>query len=269
MQAPPLKTPRYDQRHKGTLFLWQDHWQVLGQLMSNRPHRHISASLLVGLDRPFRLAVAGEWRETRAAIVAPDVPQALEPGGGRIWSVQLDPDSVYWRSLKSITAGMASADLSLSGVNLPDSGENRCEVMSDTLAGVITKIGHAPVALDARIRDICGRLRTELPERLELASLAQSVGLSPSRLTHLFRQETGVPLRRFLLHLKINRALAFWEPGISVSRLATEAGFYDQPHLVRTARDMFDALPSAYVAAGWFKVCRCGFGAQALPSFSR
>ena len=65
MQAPPLKRPTSDQDHKGTVFLWQDHWQVLGQLMPNRSHRHISASLLVGLDRPFRLAVDGEWRETR------------------------------------------------------------------------------------------------------------------------------------------------------------------------------------------------------------
>lgn len=75
MQAPPFKTPTSGQGHKGTLFLWQDHWQVLGQLMPNRSHRHISASLLVGLDSPFRLAVDGEWRETRAAIVAPDVPR--------------------------------------------------------------------------------------------------------------------------------------------------------------------------------------------------
>lgn len=258
MQAPPLGTTTHDQGHKGTLFLWQDHWQILGQLMPNRSHRHISASLLVGLDRPFRLAVDGKWRETHAALVVPDVPQALDPGDARIWSVQLDPDSVHWRSLKRIAAGMASVDLPLSGVDLPDPGENNCEAMASALAAVVAQSGHAPVALDDRITAICGTLRSELPERLELGSLAQSVGLSSSRLTHLFRQETGVPLRRFLLHLKINRALAFWEPGKSVSRLATEAGFYDQPHLVRTARDMFDALPSAYVTAGWFNVCRCG-----------
>jgi AraC-like DNA-binding protein len=269
MPAPPLTMLTSDQGHKGTLFLWQDHWQVLGQLMPNRAHRHISASLLVGLDRPFRLAVDGEWRETRAAIVAPDVRQALEPGDARIWSVQLDPDSVYWRSLMPIVAGMTSTDLPLSGADLPDPGETDCEAMAGALARVISRSGHEPVALDDRIAAICGKLRAELPERLELKSLAQSVGLSSSRLTHLFRQETGVPLRRFLLHLKINRALAFWEPGKSVSRLATEAGFYDQPHLVRTARDMFDALPSAYVAAGWFRVCRCGLDDQALSAFSR
>lgn len=159
MQAPPFKTPTSGQGHKGTLFLWQDHWQVLGQLMPNRSHRHISASLLVGLDRPFRLAVDGEWRETRAAIVAPDVPQALEPGEARIWSVQLDPDSVCWRSLKSVTAGMASTDLSLTGVGLPDPGETDCEAMACALARVISQSGHAPVALDDRIAGICRKLR--------------------------------------------------------------------------------------------------------------
>lgn len=262
MQAESSANQSSDQGRKGTLFLWPDHWQVLGQLMPNRLHRHISASLLIGVDGPFRLCVDGIWRETRAAIVAPDVSQALDPGHTRLWGVQLDPDSVYWRSLKSLTAGEASADLSLSGLNLPDSGEHSCDAMAQSLANVIAQSGHGPVELDDRIAAVCRLLREELPERLELTSLAQEVGLSSSRLTHLFRQETGVPLRRFLLHLKMNRALAFWEPGKSVSRLATEAGFYDQPHLVRTARDMFDALPSAYVTAGWFRVCRCGLAEE-------
>jgi len=258
MQAKPLSTGIRGQDHKGTLFLWPDHWQVLGQLMPNRPHRHISASLLISLDGPFRLLVDGQWRRTSAAIVAPDVSQALDPGSARLWGIQLDPDSVYWRALKPLLAGYASTDLSLSGLELPEADEGSCEAMAGALARVIACSGGQPVELDDRISALCRQLREDLPERLELASLAQGVGLSPSRLTHLFREETGVSLRRFLLHLKINRALAFWEPGKSVSRLATEAGFYDQPHLVRTARDMFDALPSAYVAAGWFRVCCCG-----------
>lgn len=242
---------------QGTLFLWPDHWQVVGRLMPNRPHRHISASLLVGLDQAFQLQVGGHWRRTRAAIVSPDVIQALDPGPTSMWIAQMDPDSRHWRSLRHLIGDSGSVDLNLERLDVPASQERDCGAVERCLEGLLTNVGRPAEPLDERVSQICGILRKELPEKLDVSLLAGYVGLSSSRLSHLFRQQTGVPLRRFLLHLKMNRALAFWEPGISVSRLATEAGFYDQPHLVRTARDMFDALPSEYVTAGWFRVCRC------------
>lgn len=242
---------------QGTLFLWPDHWQVVGRLMPNRPHRHISASLLVGLDQTFQLQVDGQWRRTRAAIVSPDVIQALDPGDTSMWIAQMDPDSRYWRALRHLVGGVGSADLDLGHLDVPSVQEPGCEAVERWLEDLLASVGRPVEPLDERVSRVCDILRRELPEKLDVSLLAGCVGLSSSRLSHLFRQQTGVPLRRFLLHLKMNRALAFWEPGKSVSRLATEAGFYDQPHLVRTARDMFDALPSEYVTAGWFKVCRC------------
>ncbi|WP_297795718.1 AraC family transcriptional regulator [uncultured Marinobacter sp.] len=250
-RAPASDNPQ------GTLFLWPDHWQVVGRLMPNRPHRHISASLLVGLDQTFQLKVDGHWRRTRAAIVSPDVIQALDPGSTSMWIAQMDPDSRHWRSLCHLVGDSGSADLNLDHLEMPSVQEPACEAVERCLEGLLTNTGRPAEPLDERVSQVCEILRRELPEKLDVSLLAGYVGLSSSRLSHLFRQQTGVPLRRFLLHLKMNRALAFWEPGISVSRLATEAGFYDQPHLVRTARDMFDALPSEYVTAGWFRVCRC------------
>lgn len=242
---------------KGTLFLWPDHWQVVGQLMPNRPHRHISASLLVGLDQPFRLQVEGRWRHTRAAIVAPDVPQALDPGNAAMWIAQLDPDSHFWCAMAPLVGDALSADIELGDGALPHPHERDCNAMRLHLASLVTRVGRHPVTLDPRVAKVCDSLRRNLPEKLDVSALAAEVGLSASRLSHLFRQQTGVPLRRFLLHMKMNRALTFWEPGKPVSHVAAEAGFYDQPHLVRTAREMFDALPSEYVSKGWFQVCRC------------
>ncbi|WP_236744601.1 helix-turn-helix transcriptional regulator [Marinobacter similis] len=118
--------------------------------------------------------------------------------------------------------------------------------------------------MDRRVRKICDELRSQLPDKVDVSRLAQAVGLSSSRLSHLFRQQTGVTLRRFLLHLKMNQVLAQWERGKSMSQLAMDAGFYDQPHFVRTARGMFDAMPSEYVTTGAFTVCRCGLSSSSL-----
>lgn len=242
----------------GTLFLWPDHWQVVGRLSANRPHRHISTSWLVGLDRPFRLQVEGRWRETRAAVVAPDVVQALDPCGARMWCAQLDPDCRLGRQLRTWLDGHPSADLPIPEETMSRLSLTGCEGVGQALADTIAALRQPPAPLDTRIRTVCELLRNELPEKVDVAALAARVEVSASRLSHLFREQVGVPLRRYLLHLKINRVLARWEPGKSMSALASEAGFYDQPHLVRTARNMFDALPSEYVTSGQFSVCRCG-----------
>lgn len=249
----------------GTLFVWPDHWQVIGHLMSNRPHRHISASWLVGLDGPFRLQVAGQWRTTSAALVAPDVEQSLDPRNTRMWCAQLDPDSGFWRALQPRLAGEPSVDIPVPDASFPASGPDDCDAVREAMRAAVQCLGGSPEPMDPRVREVCEYLRAEMPERVDVGQLGAAVSLSSSRLSHLFRQQTGVPLRRFLLHLKMNRVLAHWERGKSMSQLATEAGFYDQPHFVRTARDMFDALPSEYVTTGRFRVCRCDLSSFPSP----
>ncbi len=239
------------------LYIWPDHWQVWGRVMPNRTHRHSTASLLVGVRGPFELECDGHWRTTRAALVAPDVPQALNPGETELWVAQLDPDSQAWLRLKGLLGGQPSVDLDPAAADLAQKLPADCGAMQGALGAFLTEYGQPPAPLDGRIARCCETLRRDLPERLNLAELAAQVGLSPSRLTHLFRSETGVSLRRFLLQLKIHRAMACWAPGKTVSEIAAEGGFYDQPHLVRTARDLFDALPSVYAGTGWFQVCRC------------
>lgn len=242
---------------QGTLYLWPQGFMACGRFLPNRPHRHISASVLVSYGAPFDLQVGEHWRRTRAAVVAPDAVQALDPANNELWIAQLDPDSPAWLGLRQCLDGAASADLDLPGSLQPPPRDAGCETMAAYLSALVRREEVAPARLDPRVVAVAGHLRQTLPEQLAVAELAQSVSLSPSRLSHLFRQHTGVSLRRFLLHLKIARALANWEPGKTLSQLAAEAGFYDQPHLVRTTREMFDAMPSQYVSTGWFEVRRC------------
>ncbi len=245
----------------GVMFLWPGRWLLVGRLEANRRHRHVAASLLWGLDGPIGLEVDGQWRETSAALVAPEVPQALDPRDGRVLVAHLDPDTEYWQTLASCLDGADSVDLaipaSLRRLALALPGTTGCSTADALMSELCHYHNRGPAALDSRVASVAGRLRRSPPERLEVAALARDVGLSASRLTHLFREETGVTLRRFLLHLKIQQAMLRWRPGMPLSALAAEAGFHDQPHLARTAREMFDALPSRYTTAGDFRLVHC------------
>jgi AraC-like DNA-binding protein len=70
------------------------------------------------------------------------------------------------------------------------------------------------------------------------------VGLSPSRASHLFVEETGLPFRTFVLWLRVTRAVDAHIAGMSLTEAAQAAGFADSAHLSRTFKRMF-GLPAA------------------------
>src|SRR5262249_5592971 len=79
-----------------------------------------------------------------------------------------------------------------------------------------------------------------IPERLEalqdvsLKTLADLSGLSTSRFMHLFTEAAGVPLRPYILRLRLQRACVELLAGTTVTSAACSAGFSDASHLTRT-----------------------------------
>jgi len=74
------------------------------------------------------------------------------------------------------------------------------------------------------------------------------VALSPSRIRHLFVQETGTRFRAYLLwmrlHIAIRQVIA---GGSSWTDAAHEAGYADSSHPNRTFRRMFGLSPTSLV----------------------
>ncbi len=226
------------------LFLWQGGWLMALSSLHNQPHQHVAASLLVGLDKDIRVTCEGREENARAVLVAPECQQSLH-SDGPVAILHLDPDEPAWRSLALQQPLPASRQQWLS-----DTLRSLCrmEIAAAQVATFLAQLRQlaSPPPLDARIAASCAWLR-EAPEPAPtMATVAQQAGLSESRFRHLFREQTGVTFKRYLLHLKCQRALSLWHSGMNFTELAVLAGFYDQPHLNRTLRAMFDALPSGY-----------------------
>jgi AraC-like DNA-binding protein len=83
-----------------------------------------------------------------------------------------------------------------------------------------------------------------LDSGLGIHEAARGVGLSPSRASHLFVEETGLPFRTYVLWLRLMRAVDAHTSGLSLTDAAQEAGFADSAHLSRTFKRMF-GLPAA------------------------
>jgi AraC-like DNA-binding protein len=79
---------------------------------------------------------------------------------------------------------------------------------------------------------------------LSLSALAEIAGLSPSRFMHAFTESVGIPVRPYILWLRLQRGACDLMDGASVTNAAHRAGFSDAAHMTRTFRRMLGATPS-------------------------
>ena len=101
--------------------------------------------------------------------------------------------------------------------------------------------------MEARVHKCIGYLQTENFDRRELMDrLMVEVHLSPSRLSHLFRAEMGISLKKYLVWSRLKRTLQFvLKERHNLYAASLRAGFYDQAHLSRAFKDMLGLPPSA------------------------
>ncbi|MFQ6330742.1 helix-turn-helix domain-containing protein [Nocardia sp. CWNU-33] len=85
-----------------------------------------------------------------------------------------------------------------------------------------------------------------------LGALATAVAMSPSRLSHLFAAEVGLPYAAWRRWTRLQLAVNSVRAGGSLTDAAHAAGFTDSAHLTKTCRDLFGITPTeALIASGW------------------
>jgi transcriptional regulator GlxA family with amidase domain len=103
---------------------------------------------------------------------------------------------------------------------------------------------------DARVLAAIEYVRQRIDASVSLADVAKAANLSPERFRHLFVEETGMPLRTYVLWRRLLHVWTLVMAGESLSFAAHAAGFADSAHLSRTARTMFGLPPSVLQMRG-------------------
>lgn len=99
---------------------------------------------------------------------------------------------------------------------------------------------------DARVRWLAVQLHQDLQNRIQLADAAAAVGLSVSRLAHLFTAETGVSPALYRKNVRLDEAKSLIESSaLSVKQVAALVGL-GPSHLAREFRRQYGSNPRAY-----------------------
>lgn len=102
---------------------------------------------------------------------------------------------------------------------------------------------------DKRVRRVISIVTKEKGKDVDLSLLAEKAYLSPSRLTHLFKQETGISVSKFIVWRRVRSAVDLLSRGESLTDAAHNSGFSDLSHMSRTFRQLFGFAPSSLFKA--------------------
>jgi len=101
--------------------------------------------------------------------------------------------------------------------------------------------------MDPRVKEAIELVETNLKAGLRADHVARQLGLSVSRLQHLFKNETGTTLIRYLHEVRIERARKLLEEThLSVKQIVSEVGASDTSHFIRDFRKARGLSPKRY-----------------------
>jgi len=117
----------------------------------------------------------------------------------------------------------------------------------DLIDDVINDLGNQNLKLtkDKRVYNCIEVIETENLQYKELLStLSSKVFLSESRLSHLFKENVGISIKRYLLWNRLKYALKFLlTEETNLKEASFEAGFTDQAHLTKTFKSFLGVNP--------------------------
>lgn len=228
------------------------------------PHAHHAIQICLSLSGGIRLRPpeATTWTDYQAAFIPSHTPHCFEAVGSVAVLLFCEPESSLGRRLLArFPAGQISpvpagwADPARALFRPADCDGSAAGDLADrgkTALWALAGDTPHPVAdpTDPRILRAVSLLKERTDRTVTLGEIAAAVHLSPGRFRHLFVEEMGMPFRRYLLWLRLQKALATALNGESWAQAAQAANFADQAHLSRTFRQMLGVSPTSLTPPG-------------------
>lgn len=104
-----------------------------------------------------------------------------------------------------------------------------------------------PDTMDPRVNTILQRLHANYREPVTIAALAQQVALSPSRLSHLFKEQVGRSIIETTVTIRLHQTERLLKyTSLHIGEIAQEVGFQSASYFSRQFKARYGLSPAAY-----------------------
>lgn len=240
---------------RGTVLLWEEHGLFLGNAGRAEMHESPAIKICVSLDGAFGLSSpsAESPADYAAALIPAGVRHAIDGHGNRMAMLLIAPEGDLGQRLFHLAAADTIVDLGenlavglrvlLNDLNDDEvASSNRLNEAIEMIAGSFDVSDSQ--GIDPRVLQSIEWIRSGRESGFLVKDLAAEVDLSESRFSHIFSEHVRVPVRRYLLWLRLRDVLHLLASAGSLTEAAHSAGFSDSAHLSRTFRSALGIAPT-------------------------
>jgi AraC-like DNA-binding protein len=212
-------------------------------------HHHSAYQIVLSNDTPFTSTISGILHEhIHGFLIKPHVPHFCIAETGTLNVLNIEPYSTIGLEL----ASRFKADQEYVIFDSPSETNLFFQTSKDSLdiniviEALVTKSPSADY--DERVTKIVEYIKANYFEQnITPQTFADIVFLSPSRLSSIFKQQTGSSLSKYLLWTRLRQAiyLTLSDKERSLTDIAYDTGFYDLPQFNKYMYEMFGMPPKA------------------------
>ena len=235
-----------------TLFEY-DHILILSEYRTPDIHSHLASHLIVSPDQSLHCIVDGISFDTDALFIASDVLHTVYSDTGDMLVFLFDTTSAYSDEIEqNYLQGLKYKcldDEQVISVRRLWTENAMCLDSIDKAVLDYFGLKRTPYYVtDERITKVLQAIREmdEIPENA-VPLLCQKVYLSQSRLSHLFKEVTGISLSRYLAMEKMRKGYIHFQKHSNITEAAMCAGFDSPSHFAATCKRMFGISFSEFI----------------------
>ena len=241
------------------LYLWKKRSFFIGTVEKSLNISTGASTIMFALEKDIHVSNEKTSFYCRSLLVPAGEAINIDPQGGIIANCTLDPAGLDFHNLKQkmndqngvLFLNFDNEILIINRLIELQNNKNDIDSIDDFLSQELLcscenwpdQIGIPPFT-DPRIKLILEYIESHPRDNTSLSELASMIHISESYLSELFKQTTGIPIRRYRLWCRVYNTVASTCLGRSLTDSAIDMGFNDSPHFNRTFRSMLGIAPS-------------------------
>lgn len=244
---------------KSLLYMSDKRTLFIGHFKPILVQSHAASTLVIALDKPLRLlSESGDVvTESLSFLMPAGIELSMDTQGSRVLVCFLDALGVDLAILEARMQGSVPVHGTPCHFGLSDVdhiADKARQWLDDRPPAEVTFswldqwIGPAGSELkvpgDVRIARAVALIKRNYSKNDSIDDLAHELCLSVPRLAQLFRQITGIPIRRYRLWHRLYVTLLGVSQGLSLNEAALNAGFSDYSHFSRAFKSIGGINPS-------------------------